>query len=146
MSIMIYLNVKFSDVGSYNQSIHFREKLKVTQFGNCFPDYNGSNEYEDTIEFIQRKFNNLYYNAVMSRQKDISLGKEKSNTNEILEISNLFELQTSEDFTSTGESASCYDRALYIHKTCATDEQQMHCLSDVISDVILSSYFNILFV
>ena len=82
----------------------------------------------------------------MSRQKDISLGKEKSSTNEILEISNLFELQTSEDFTSTGESASCCDRALYIHKTCATDEQQMHCLSDVISDVILSSYFNILFV
>ena len=120
--------------------------MKVTRFGNCFPDYNGSNEYEDTIEFIQRKFNNLYYNAVISRQKDISLGKEKSNTNEILEISNLFELQTSEDYTSTGESSSCYDRALYIHKTCATDEQQMHCLSDVISDVILSSYFNILFV
>ena len=62
------------------------------------------------------------------------------------EPSEVEDLHTIEEDASTYASASTVDRALYVHKTCATDRQQMHFISDVVYDMILGSSVNVLFV
>ena len=68
-------------------------------------------------------------------------------TSKSLELFNTADLQAiEEDTASTHASTSQYERELYTHKTCATDQQQMHFLSDVVYDMILGSSVNDLFV
>ena len=62
------------------------------------------------------------------------------------ENSEVEDVQTIEEDASTCASGSTFDRALYVHKTCATDRQQMHFISDVVYDMILGSSVNVLFV
>ena len=55
-------------------------------------------------------------------------------------------MQVIEDDASTYASTSAKGRALYVHKTCATDHQQMHFVSDVVYDIVLSSSIKFMFV
>ena len=121
----------------------FREKVAATNLKDCFPDYDGPNEYESAIAFIQSTFNNLFNKAVANRFTKEIPEREKHRA---FETSDVEDVLTIEEDASTCASGSTFDRALYVHKTCATDRQQMHFISDVVYDMILGSSVNVLFV
>ena len=121
----------------------FREKVTTTNLKDCFPDYDGPNEYEAAIAFIQSTFNNLFNKAINSRCIN---GCSERDKYKVLEPSEVEDLHTIEEDASTYASGSTIERSLYVHKTCATDREQMHFISDVVYDMILGSSVNVLFV
>ena len=109
----------------------------------CFPDYDGPNEYEASIAFIQITFNDLFNKAMANRYIN---GVTDKDTYKVSEPSELEDPHTIEEDISTCASGSVFQRSLYVHKTCATDREQMHFISDVVYDMILGSSVNVLFV
>ena len=120
----------------------FSEKVEISNFTDCFPDYDGPNEYEAAIDFIQSKFNYLFNEALCSRKVN---GVQEQEKYKSYESSEWNDLQVIEDDVSTYASGSLRQRTLYVHKTCATDQQQMNFISDVVYDVVLGSSVNCLF-
>ena len=116
----------------------------ISSLTDCFPDYDGPSEYEEAITFIQSKFNGLFNKAVASRQTNN--GVQDHEKYKAFEASEWNDLQVIEDDVSTYASTSAMERTLYVHKTCATDQQQMHFVSDVVYDIVLGSSINVLFV
>ena len=125
-----------------NLELSFREKVEVTNLTDCFPDYDGPNEYETAIAFVHSKFNSLFNKAFASKQSNGAQEKEKHKS---FEASEWNDLQAIEDDVSTYASTSTMERTLYVHKTCATDQQQMNFISDVVYDVVLGSSMSCLF-
>ena len=95
------------------------------------------------MKFIQTTFNNLFNKAITNR--DIN-GFPERDKYQCFENSEVEDVQTIEEDASTYASGSTFERSCYVHKTCATDQEQMHFISDVVYDMILGSSVNVLFV
>ena len=84
----------------------------------------------------------MFNEAMSSRKVNGVHEQEKCKSYESSEWN---DLQAIEDDVSTYASGSLRQRTLYVHKTCATDQQQMNFISDVVYDVVLGSSVNCLF-
>ena len=82
----------------------------------------------------------MFNEALASSQSSGAKEQEKYKS---YEASKWNDLQAVEDDVST--IASFHQRKLYVHKTCATDQEQMNFVSDVVYDVVLGSSVNRLF-
>ena len=109
---------------------------------DAFAEYNGPNEYEAGLNFIEGKFHQSFKIAHELRGKNEAtkqLQTERPQSN-LPRHKNMVHNQEQE---YAGKTSSCFTTKnyknvehLYTHRTCATDTEQMRFVLDVSLDIL----------